>query len=341
MDWNRVQNKSAQQDSFASGVGQGAWDGGKAMVTDAADLGRAVYKVATDDAWREQAFAKASEIAKATGQFGAKAAKDPIGAGESVWNQAKAAAGQARKAFLEARAAAQKEGRLGNFYGSLVGRGGFEIGAMFVPVSKLGLLGKGAKGASAVGKVAEEASAIMRTARAAKKVQKTERRAISAAKLKKKPKGRLGHAQGCDVKIAKPPRKIGRNELAEWYRSQHEYFRNPRNLDNHMQGTDFSKPVTKHTLPANTELIQYVRADGKPGMYFTRPGTPLDHLGIHEPPPRIMRKFVLKEPVEIIESTASEMPKGLAPGVGGSGGGQQLIFPNGWEKSVRNPRGGH
>jgi hypothetical protein len=334
MDWNRVQNKSAQQDSFASGVGQGAWDGGAAMAIDIADLGKAAYKAATDDAYREQVFDKASEIARATGQFGAKAVKDPIGTGESVWNQAKAAAAQAKQAFVEARAVAQKEGRLNNFYGSLLGRGGFEIGAMFVPVSKLGLLGKGAKGASAVGKAAE-------AGRTARQLGKAERLAKNAQKLKKKPKTKLGHAQGCEAKLVKPPRKIGRREVEEWYRSQHEYFRNPKNLDNHMQGTDFRKPVTKHTLPANAELIQYVRADGKPGMYFTRPGTPMDLLGIHEPPRRIMRRFVVKEPIEIIESTAAEMPKGLAPGVGGSGGGQQLIFPNGWDKSVQLKGGGH
>lgn len=199
MDWNRIQDKSAQQDSFAGGVGRGAWDGGKAMVTDVADLGKAAYKVATDDEYREQAFAKASEIARATGEFGSRAAKDPIGAGESVWNQAKAAAGQARKAFVDARDAAEKEGRLNNFYGSLLGRGGFEIAAMFVPVSKLGLLGKGAKGASAVGKAAEGAGTVAKVARRSREAKRLAHRIkMAETKLRRKAKVRIGPVASCE-----------------------------------------------------------------------------------------------------------------------------------------------
>lgn len=174
MDWNRVQNQSSQGDSFTGGVLRGAWDGAKGLASDVADLAKAGYKVATDDAYRDHAMAKAAEIAQATRQFGAKAARDPIGTGELTWNQAKAAAGQARQAFVEARAAAEREGRLNNFYGNVVGRGGFEVGSMFVPVAKLGLIGKGAKGASGVAK----------TTSVTRKAGQAERLGKNAGKLK-------------------------------------------------------------------------------------------------------------------------------------------------------------
>jgi len=49
---------------------------------------------------------------------------------------------------------------------------------------------------------------------------------------------------------------------------------------------------------------------------------------------------VVKKPIEVVESTAATLDVDLAPGVGGSGGGQQLIFPKGWEKSLESVSGG-
>lgn len=127
---------------------------------------------------------------------------------------------------------------------------------------------------------------------------------------------------------------LSKSQLSDWYKKQGEYFSDVRKLESHVEGTDFSKPVTLRTLPENTELIQYVRESGKPGMYFAKPGTPMQSLGIQEPPPRMVKKFLVKEPIEVIESTAATLEKELAPGVGGTGGGQQLIFPKNWENSV-------
>jgi hypothetical protein len=128
---------------------------------------------------------------------------------------------------------------------------------------------------------------------------------------------------------------IGREGLAGWYKEQGEYFQDVKKLESHMEGTDFSRPVTLKTLPENTELIQFVRKDGKPGMYFARPGTPMESLGIKEPPPRVVRNFIVKKPIDVVESTSATLEKELAPGVGGAGGGQQLIFPKGWEDFVQ------
>jgi len=136
--------------------------------------------------------------------------------------------------------------------------------------------------------------------------------------------------------VAKSPKTLSKQETADWYKQQGEYFNDKKNLENHLEGTDFSKPVTLKRLPENTELIQYVRADGKPGMYFAKPGTPMETLGIKEPPPRIQRRFIVKKPIEVVESSAATLETELAPGVGGTGGGQQLIFPKGWESSVRS-----
>jgi hypothetical protein len=136
----------------------------------------------------------------------------------------------------------------------------------------------------------------------------------------------------------KPPKALTKDELADWYRKQGDRFNDRNTLENHLEGTDFSKPVLLKELPQGTEVIQYVRVDGKPGMYFARPGTPMEQLGIKPPPMRVAQRFVLKDPVEVVESTAATLSKDLAPGVGGTGGGQQLIFPRGWESSVSQVR---
>jgi hypothetical protein len=96
--------------------------------------------------------------------------------------------------------------------------------------------------------------------------------------------------------------------------------------------------VLLRELPEGTEVVQYVRVDDKPGMYFARPGTRMDQLGIREPPSRVAQRFILEEPLEAVESTAATLKKDLAPGVGGPGGGQQLILPRGWESSVTQVR---
>jgi hypothetical protein len=134
------------------------------------------------------------------------------------------------------------------------------------------------------------------------------------------------------------PRKLSKEELAEWYKKQGDRFKDPKQLENHMEGTDFTKPVTLRELPENSEVIQYVRKDGQPGMYFARPGTPMSRLGIEGQ--RELQRFVVRKPIEVVESTAKTVALGKAPGVGGLGGGQQLMLPSGWENSVVRLPGG-
>lgn len=52
-------------------------------------------------------------------------------------------------------------------------------------------------------------------------------------------------------------------------------------------------------------------------------------------PPRTLTRFVLDRPVGVLEGTAARFPVEKYPGVGGPGGGTQLIFP----KNIRVPRG--
>jgi hypothetical protein len=144
--------------------------------------------------------------------------------------------------------------------------------------------------------------------------------------------------QGKQPRPLKPPKVLTKDELADWYRKQGARFEDHDTLESHLAGTDFSNPVLLREVPEGTEVVQYVRVDGKPGMYFARPGTRMDQLGIREPPSRVAQRFILKEPLEAVESTAATLKKDLAPGVGGPGGGQQLILPRGWESSVTQVR---
>jgi hypothetical protein len=128
-------------------------------------------------------------------------------------------------------------------------------------------------------------------------------------------------------------RKLNREELAEWYKKQHPKFENPDVLNGHMAGTDFTKPVLLKELPEGTEVVQYVRTDGKPGMYFAYPGTQPAGLAIASEG-RELQRFTLSQPMQVVESTAAEFPVGKVPGIGGPGGSSQLLFPSGWESTV-------
>ena len=87
-------------------------------------------------------------------------------------------------------------------------------------------------------------------------------------------------------------------------------------------------------LPEGTKLIQYVRENGQPGMYSALPGTTPEQLAILSEGRKI-QSFVLTKPLQVVESTAAEFLIGKVPGVGGPGGGQQLILPAGWQSAVK------
>ena len=115
-----------------------------------------------------------------------------------------------------------------------------------------------------------------------------------------------------------------RQDLEDMYRS-YPWIDSDAKLQSHIDGTDFSKPIYKTTLPPNSIVVQFVRADnGRVGTHFAPPGTSMDELGINGD--RVLRTFVTNDEIQVIESTAASFPIGKIPGVGGTGGGQQYIF---------------
>jgi hypothetical protein len=102
----------------------------------------------------------------------------------------------------------------------------------------------------------------------------------------------------------------------------------------HMAGTDLSMPVIRRTLLRDTEIIQFKRMGGQLGVYLGSPGATPSELGILGKG-RIVHRFRVVEPLEVLETTAAKFQSGMVSGVGGKGGGQQLIMPPDWERRVQ------
>jgi hypothetical protein len=102
----------------------------------------------------------------------------------------------------------------------------------------------------------------------------------------------------------------------------------------HIAGTDLSMPVIRRTLLPDTEIIQYKRMGGQLGVYLGAPGATPSELGILGKG-RIMHRFRVVQPLEVLETTAAKFESGRVSGVGGKGGGQQLIMPPDWERRVQ------
>jgi RHS repeat-associated protein len=152
---------------FGTGFGKGLWDFGKETVQGVADLGQAGYSLATDPAYREQAFESAKEISKQVGEGIGQAVDDPAGALAGIKNRASGA----WEAYQTERAQAAAEGRLAEFDGQMAGRGLAEIGSVFMPVSKLGKLGKAGDVLAGAGKLEKVAAAAGAEQRAAQAIQ--------------------------------------------------------------------------------------------------------------------------------------------------------------------------
>jgi RHS repeat-associated protein len=152
---------------FGTGFGKGIRDFGKETVQGVADLGQAGYSLATDPAYREQAFETAKEISKQVGEGIGQAVDDPAGALAGIKNRASGA----WDAYQTERAQAAAEGRLAEFDGQMAGRGLAEIGSVFMPVSKLGKLGKAGDVLAGAGKLEKVAAAASAEKRAAQAIQ--------------------------------------------------------------------------------------------------------------------------------------------------------------------------
>jgi hypothetical protein len=135
--------------------------------------------------------------------------------------------------------------------------------------------------------------------------------------------------------------------LDDWYRNYPQVNKwrkwNPKTKSwdsaaakraSHIAGSDLAATVVRRRLPPGVEIIQYQRVGGQLGTYLAFPGTTPEQLAILADA-RITRRFVVTEPLEALETTVAQFGKGMVSGVGGKGGGRQLIMPPDWERYVR------
>jgi RHS repeat-associated protein len=152
---------------FGKGMGQGVWNFGKDTVTGIADMGKAGYQLATDGAYREQAYQTATAVASMAKQGIGSAIADPKAALNSMRNKV----GAAYDALQVERAQAAAEGRLAEFDGQLAGRGLSEVASLLIPVSKIGALGKAGEMLSEAKNVEHAADVVKAEATAVKAIE--------------------------------------------------------------------------------------------------------------------------------------------------------------------------
>lgn len=161
---------------FLKGASVGVYQGAKSMVTSTADMvvgvAGAGKQLLTNPDYREKVWTGAKAIANTTAGWTSRqleeAAANPVGKLRQVrdgvanaYDLALHGADKALAAYAEAKEQAEREGRLAEFYGTIVGRGGFEVGSLLIPASKLGRIAgiskltKGVEGVADAGKLGE------------------------------------------------------------------------------------------------------------------------------------------------------------------------------------------
>jgi peptidoglycan hydrolase-like protein with peptidoglycan-binding domain len=96
----------------------------------------------------------------------------------------------------------------------------------------------------------------------------------------------------------------------------------------HMKGIDFSKPVEVTTLKPGTTVSQWQRPGAPQGNYYAPPGTDPATLGI-DTAGRVETQYVVKQSVQVLKSTAADMPDWNGSGATYRGGGTQLFTTDG------------
>lgn len=99
------------------------------------------------------------------------------------------------------------------------------------------------------------------------------------------------------------------------------------------KGVDCRKVVGFRTLKPGKRVGQWVYPNGKPGKWFTEPGTDPKTLGI-DLKGRVYKEGMVNKPIRVMRSRAADLKNGVAPGVGGKGGGPQITMPPGWESKI-------
>ncbi len=101
-------------------------------------------------------------------------------------------------------------------------------------------------------------------------------------------------------------------------------------IDAHMEGIDFSKPVTIEIIPKCTKVDQWVDPIRGGGNYFAPPGTPANELGIYQGE-RVLTSFESAKDVTVLRSTATDIiDTWSVPGqkIATKGGGTQYFSIN-------------
>lgn len=99
-------------------------------------------------------------------------------------------------------------------------------------------------------------------------------------------------------------------------------------IDSHLDGIDFSKPVSVVTIPKGTKVVQYQVPGKQAGNYFAPPGTPATQLGIN-PTGRVPKTFTATQDVQALRSTASApLDTWSGKPFQTQGGGTQYFVPN-------------
>jgi len=94
-----------------------------------------------------------------------------------------------------------------------------------------------------------------------------------------------------------------------------------QNYDSHLEGVDFSNPVSVQTLKKGTRISQWVNTKtGKVGSYFTPSNNKAQNLGLNDYDQRTFRTFELTKDVKALKSTAGDIN-------GAKGGGTQFFNP--------------
>jgi hypothetical protein len=136
--------------------------------------------------------------------------------------------------------------------------------------------------------------------------------------------------------------------LDDWYRNypaldkwrkripgtKNEFETAAQKRASHISASDLTQPIIRRTLQPDTEIIQYQRMGGQLGIYLGFPDATPSELGILGKG-RIVHRFRVIDPLQVLESSAAEFQPGKVSGVGGRGGGQQLIMPPDWESRVQ------
>ncbi|MCX7099869.1 MAG: EndoU domain-containing protein [Methylococcales bacterium] len=230
MNWDSIADTLSTAKDFGKGAVTGVWEGGKSMVEGVGQLAQAGYKTATDSAYRDEVFNKATDLAKNSANFATKAWKDPIGTAKSSWDGAQNAVNAVSDRYVAARDAAKASGKLPEFYGNVIGRGGFEVGTVFIPVGKLSKLGK-------AGEVVADTE----------KLANVEKTTASAAKIASElPETKLGSKIACPN--TKSPLSIKPNRR-EHILNRHRYGTNKPNK------TEFPKTWSDNDIIKNVESI--------------------------------------------------------------------------------------